>query len=80
MPSDPELRREIADQRRELTNAVADLRKELDHTAERGCLPLQLGAGELKLELDERPRGIGDALGGVGESVHGVLFTTTEGP
>jgi len=36
MPSDPELRREIADERRQLTNAVADLRKELDHTAERG--------------------------------------------
>ena len=36
MPSDPELRREIAEERRELTNAVADLRKELDHTAERG--------------------------------------------
>ena len=36
MPSDPDLRREIADERRLLTNAVADLRKELDHTAERG--------------------------------------------
>jgi hypothetical protein len=36
MPSDPELRREIAEERRELTSAVADLRKELDHTAERG--------------------------------------------
>lgn len=36
MPSDPELRREIAEERRQLTNAVADLRKELDHTAERG--------------------------------------------
>ena len=36
MPSDPDLRREIADERRQLTNAVADLRKELDHTAERG--------------------------------------------
>jgi hypothetical protein len=36
MPSEPDLRREIADERRELTNAVADLRKELDHTAERG--------------------------------------------
>jgi surfactin synthase thioesterase subunit len=36
MPSNPELRREIADERRQLTNAVADLRKELDHTAERG--------------------------------------------
>ena len=37
-------------------------------------------AGELKLELDERPRVIGNALGGVGESVHGVLLTTTQGP
>ena len=36
MPTEPELRREIADERRELTNAVADLRKEIDHTAERG--------------------------------------------
>ena len=36
MPSEPELRQEIADERRELTNAVADLRKELDQTAERG--------------------------------------------
>ncbi|HEY7004354.1 MAG TPA: hypothetical protein VH281_08740 [Gaiellaceae bacterium] len=35
MASEPELRREIADERRQLTNAVADLRKELDHTAER---------------------------------------------
>lgn len=36
MPSEPELRREIADERRRLTNAVADLREELDKTAERG--------------------------------------------
>jgi hypothetical protein len=36
MATEPELRREIADERRELTNAVADLRKELDQTAERG--------------------------------------------
>jgi hypothetical protein len=36
MASEPDLRREIAEERRELTNAVADLRKELDHTAERG--------------------------------------------
>ncbi len=36
MATEPELRREIADERRQLTNAVADLRKELDHTAERG--------------------------------------------
>jgi hypothetical protein len=39
MPTDPteaELRREIADERRELTNAVADLRGELEQTAERG--------------------------------------------
>ena len=36
MASEPDLRREIADERRELTNAVADLREELDHTAERG--------------------------------------------
>jgi surfactin synthase thioesterase subunit len=36
MATEPDLRREIADERRELTNAVSDLRKELDHTAERG--------------------------------------------
>ena len=36
MASEPDLRREIAEERRELTNAVADLRTELDHTAERG--------------------------------------------
>ena len=36
MSSEPELRREIADERRQLTNAVADLRVELDKTAERG--------------------------------------------
>ena len=36
MASEPDLRREVADERRELTNAVADLREELDRTAERG--------------------------------------------
>ena len=36
MATEPDLRREIADERRELTNAVSDLRKELDQTAERG--------------------------------------------
>ena len=36
MVAESELRREIADERRELTNAVADLREELDKTAERG--------------------------------------------
>ena len=36
MPTEPELRQEIAEERRKLTNAVADLRKEIDHTAERG--------------------------------------------
>ena len=36
MATEPDLRREIADERRELTNAVADLRDELDKTAERG--------------------------------------------
>jgi hypothetical protein len=36
MATEPDLRREIADERRELTNAVADLRRELDQTAERG--------------------------------------------
>jgi hypothetical protein len=36
MPSESELRRGIADERRELTNAVASLREELGQTAERG--------------------------------------------
>jgi hypothetical protein len=36
MATESELRREIADERRELTNAVASLREELGHTAERG--------------------------------------------
>ena len=35
-PTESELRREIADERRQLTNAVADLRGELEQTAERG--------------------------------------------
>jgi hypothetical protein len=36
MPTESELKREIADERRELTNAVASLREELGQTAERG--------------------------------------------
>jgi hypothetical protein len=36
MATESELKQEIADERRELTNAVADLRQELGHTAERG--------------------------------------------
>jgi hypothetical protein len=36
MPTEHDLRREIADERRQLTNAVADLRREIDQTAERG--------------------------------------------
>jgi hypothetical protein len=35
MASESELRREIADERRELTNAVAELRAEIEQTAER---------------------------------------------
>jgi hypothetical protein len=35
MATESELRREIADARRELTSAVAALREELGHTAER---------------------------------------------
>jgi hypothetical protein len=41
MATESELRREIADERRELTNAVESLRTELDHAADRGK---QLGA------------------------------------
>jgi hypothetical protein len=45
MASESELRQEIADERRKLTNAVADLREEIDHTAERGKqLGIMLGA------------------------------------
>jgi len=36
MATEPDLRREIAEERLRLTNAVADLRKELDQTAEKG--------------------------------------------
>jgi hypothetical protein len=36
MATESDLRREIADERRELTNAVADLREELGQTADRG--------------------------------------------
>ena len=36
MATEPDLRREIADERRHLTNAVADLREELGQTAEKG--------------------------------------------
>jgi hypothetical protein len=36
MATESELRQEIADERRQLTEAVATLRTELDHAAERG--------------------------------------------
>ncbi|HEY5694495.1 MAG TPA: hypothetical protein VIR14_08300 [Gaiellaceae bacterium] len=36
MATESELKREIADERRELTDAVASLREELGQTAERG--------------------------------------------
>lgn len=36
MATESDLKREIADERRELTNAVASLREELGQTAERG--------------------------------------------
>lgn len=36
MASESEIREEIAAERRELTEAVASLREELDHTVERG--------------------------------------------
>jgi phage-related tail protein len=36
MATESELKQEIADERRRLTNAVADLRQELGNTAERG--------------------------------------------
>lgn len=36
MATEPDLKRELADERRELTNAVADLREEIGEAAERG--------------------------------------------
>jgi hypothetical protein len=36
MPKETEIREEIADERRQLTDAVEALREEIDHTAERG--------------------------------------------
>jgi hypothetical protein len=36
MANESELRQEVADERRQLTNAVAELRVELDQAAERG--------------------------------------------
>jgi hypothetical protein len=45
MATESELKREIADERRELTNAVASLRDELGQTAERGKrLGVKVGA------------------------------------
>ena len=45
MANESELKREIADERRELTNAVAALREELGQTAERGKkLGVKVGA------------------------------------
>lgn len=36
MATEPDLKQEIADERRQLTNAVSDLRGQLEQTAERG--------------------------------------------
>ena len=36
MGTEPEIRQELAEERRELKEAVADLREELGHAAERG--------------------------------------------
>lgn len=45
MANESELKREIADERRELTNAVASLREEIGQTAERGKkLGVKVGA------------------------------------
>lgn len=45
MATESELKREIADERRELTNAVASLREELGHTTERAkSLGAKVGA------------------------------------
>jgi hypothetical protein len=45
MATESQLRQEIADERRHLTNAVADLREELGQTADRGKqLGVKVGA------------------------------------
>lgn len=44
MPQEPELKRELADERRELTDAVTDLKQELNHAAERGKM-VGIGVG-----------------------------------
>lgn len=45
MATESELKREIADERRKLTNAVADLREELGQTADRSKkLGVKVGA------------------------------------
>jgi hypothetical protein len=45
MATESQLRQEIADERRRLTNAVADLREELGQTADRGKqLGVKVGA------------------------------------
>lgn len=45
MATESELKRDIADERRELTNAVASLREEMSQTAERGKkLGVKVGA------------------------------------
>jgi hypothetical protein len=45
MANEAELKQEIADERRELTNAVASLREEIGQTAERGKkLGVKVGA------------------------------------
>jgi hypothetical protein len=57
MATESELRQEIADERRELTNAVESLRTELDHAAERGKqLGVLLGAALAARMLVKRLR------------------------
>ena len=57
MATESELRQEIADERRELTNAVESLRTELDHAAERGKqLGVLLGAALAARMLIKRLR------------------------
>jgi hypothetical protein len=62
MPESPEIRQEVENERRQLKEAVAELREELDETKERGKRALVVVAGaavatKLVLALTRRRRG-----------------------
>lgn len=45
MPDSPELRQEVEEERRQLKDAVAELREEIDETKERGKRALVVATG-----------------------------------